>query len=74
MKKLSGVEIKKIKGGQPPFCERVCNYEYQACVLNENALLFAGTVLIAGAMAHVNVLAAALYPAKRLQHSNILKM
>lgn len=32
MKKLSNTAMKKITGGQPEFCERVCNYEYQACL------------------------------------------
>jgi hypothetical protein len=32
MKKLSLAAMKKIAGGQPEFCERVCNYEYQACL------------------------------------------
>lgn len=36
MKKISTSDMKKIAGGLPEFCERVCNYEYQACVANGN--------------------------------------
>jgi bacteriocin-like protein len=32
MKKLEKKEMKNIVGGQPPYCIRVCNYEYRFCL------------------------------------------
>jgi hypothetical protein len=32
MKKLSKAEAKKIKGGQPPLCVKICDTEYKYCV------------------------------------------
>jgi bacteriocin-like protein len=32
MKKLQKNEMKNIVGGQPPFCVRICNYEYRFCL------------------------------------------
>ncbi len=31
MKKLQQNEMKKVKGGAPPFCVRICQIEYNIC-------------------------------------------
>jgi hypothetical protein len=38
MKKLSKIELKKVKGGQPPLCVQLCNYEYRFCLNNGGTL------------------------------------
>ncbi len=32
MKKLVKKEMCKVKGGAPPYCVRICTYEYQFCL------------------------------------------
>jgi hypothetical protein len=38
MKKLQKTEMKKIKGGQPPFCVTICNIEYNNCLARGGTL------------------------------------